>query len=138
MERPQSIIWFERCYLGSVAVGLLNTATSWSLIQEQIAATPNSEMLPGWFFGAMITVGFAINLALWYFVARRGSVVAKWIVTVFFAIALIGLLRAANADSASPTFNAFAVVALVLQAVGVFMLFRSDSKPWFGENKPLA
>lgn len=135
MERPQSIIWFERCYLGAVAVGMMNTATSWSQIQEKVAATPNSEMLPSWLLGATVAVGLAINLALWYFVARRGSVVAKWIVTVFFAIALIGLLRAATSDTMP---SALAVVALVLQAVGVFMLFRSDSKPWFGENKPLA
>lgn len=138
MERPQSIIWFERSYLGAVAVGLVNTATNWSGVQEQIAATPNSELLPSWFFGATIAVGLAINLTLWYFVARRGSVVAKWIVTVFFAIGLLGVLRAATSESVPPTLNVFAVVALVLQAVAVFMLFRGDAKPWFSGNKPVS
>ena len=138
MERPQSIIWFERCYLGAMAVGLVNTATNWSRVQEQIAATPNSELLPSWFFGATLALGLAISLTLWYFVARRGSVVAKWIVTVFFSIALLSVLRTAASGIVPPTLNILAVIALVLQAVGVFMLFRSDAKPWFGDSKPVA
>ena len=138
MERPQSIIWFERCYLGAVAVGLVNTATNWSRVQEQIEATPNSELLPSWFFGATLALGLAISLTLWYFVARRGSVVAKWIVTVLFAVALLSVLRTAASGIVPPTLNVFAVVGLVLQAVGVFMLFRSDAKPWFGDSKPVA
>lgn len=138
MERPQSILWFERCYLGAMAIGLLNTATNWSRVQEQIAATPNSELLPSWFFAATLSLGLAISLTLWYFVARRGSVVAKWIVTVFFAIAVLSVVRTAASGIVPPTLNILAVIALVLQAIGVFMLFRGDSKPWFGDSKPVA
>ena len=46
MERPQSIITFERCYLGAVALGLANNALNWTNMQEQMAATPNSQLLP--------------------------------------------------------------------------------------------
>ena len=138
MERPQSILWFERCYLGAMAIGLLNTATNWSRVQEQIAATPNSELLPSWFFAATLALGLAISLTLWYFVARRGSVVAKWIVTVFFAIAVLSVVRTAASGIVPPTLNILAVIALVLQAVGVFMLFRPDTKPWFGDTKPVS
>ena len=131
MDRPQSIIRFERLYLGGVALGLANTAYRWSAIQEQVAATPNSAMLPSWFMGATIALGIGINLLLWYFVARRGSVVAKWIVTVFFVLGLIGLLRVLTADAVPATMNVIAAVVLGLQAAAVFMLFRPDTEPWF-------
>ena len=132
MDRPQSIIWFERLYLGGVAIGLANTVFNWSSIQEQVAATPNSEMLPSWFMGATISIGIGINLLLWYFVAMRGSVVAKWIVTVFFVLGVLGILRTLGSDMVAPTTNIFAVVVLALQAGAVFMLFRPDTKAWFG------
>ena len=132
MDRPQSIIWFERLYLGGVALGLANTAYRWSAIQEQVAATPNSAMLPSWFMGATIAIGIGINFLLWYFVAIRGSVVAKWIVTVLFGIGVIGVLRALTVGELPATMNAVAAVVLALQAGAVFMLFRPDAKAWFG------
>ena len=132
MERPPSILWFERLYLGGVAVNLTNTLVNWSSLQEQVAATPNSELLPSWFMGATIAIGIGISLLLWYFVARRGSVVAKWIVTIFFALGLIGILRTLGADMAAPGTGIFAVAVLALQAGAVFMLFRPDTKAWFG------
>ena len=134
MDRPQSIVWFERLYLGGVAIGLANTLINWSSMQEQIAATPNSEMLPDWFFGVTMALGIGINLLLWYFVARRGSVVAKWIVTIFFALGLIGILRTLGSDMAAPGTTAIAIAVLVVQAGAVFMLFRPDTKAWFGDG----
>jgi hypothetical protein len=73
MERPQSIVWFERLYLGAMAIGILNSIVNWSAMQERIAATPNSAMLPSWFVPATMAIGLLITLVLWYFVARRGA-----------------------------------------------------------------
>lgn len=135
MQRPQSILWFERTYLGSVALGLLNSALNWSLVEEQLAATPNSALLPSWFVPVTMAISIGINLLLWYFIARRGSVVAKWILVVLFAIGILGVVSMAVGGTTPPTFNVVAVIALVLQVVAVVMLFRPDTKPWFGGNK---
>ncbi len=132
MDRPQSIIWFERLYLGGVAVGLANTVFNWSSIQEQVAATPNSEMLPSWFMSATIAIGIGINLLLWYFVAMRGSVVAKWIVVVFFVLGLLGVVQTMVSGATTGSSTIIGSVVLALQAGAVFMLFRPDTKSWFG------
>ena len=132
MDRPQSIIWFERLYLGGAAVSLANTLINWSSIQEQVAATPNSELLPSWFTGAMIAIGISVNLLLWYFVARRGSIIAKWIVSVLFALGLIGVLRTLGSDMAVQGTGLFAITVVALHGAAVFMLFRPDAKAWFG------
>jgi hypothetical protein len=141
MQRPQSIVTFERCYLGAIALGLANNAFNWSNMQEQMAATPNSELLPDWFLPATIGVGLVITLLLWYFVARRGSVVAKWILVVFFAIGLLGLpaiITGMSTGLITPLMAIVGLATLALNAVAVFMLFRPDTKPWFAgqQNNP--
>jgi hypothetical protein len=134
MERPQSIITFERCYLGGVALGLANNALNWSNMQEQMAATPNSQLLPDWFLPATIGVGLVITLLLWYFVARRASTVAKWILVVFFAIGLLGLpgiIAGVSSGLIAPLMAIVGLITMALNATAVWMLFRPDAKLWF-------
>jgi hypothetical protein len=134
MGRPQSIITFERCYLGAVALGLANNAFNWTNMQEQMAATPNSQLLPDWFLPATIAIGVVITLLLWYFIAHRASVVAKWIVVVFFAIGLLGLpgiITGLSTGLITPVMAAVGLVTLTLNAIAVWMLFRPDAKAWF-------
>jgi hypothetical protein len=138
MERPQSIITFERCYLGGVALGLANNALNWSNMQEQMAATPNSQLLPDWFLPATIGVGLVITLLLWYFVARRASTVAKWILVVFFAIGLLGLpgiVAGVSSGLIAPLMAIVGLITLALNAIAVWMLFRPDAKLWFAGQK---
>ena len=139
MERPASIVTFERCYLGAWIVGLINTALNWNRTVTMMAANPaTTQMGPG--FGTTmlaggLVIGAAITLVLWYFVAKRGSVVAKWIVTVLFAFGLISFLWSlAMARISLGVSGIIGVVTMVLQAIAVFMLFRPDTKAWFGET----
>jgi hypothetical protein len=135
MIRPQSIVWFERCFLGAIGIGVVNSALNWSKMQDAVAATPGASVLPGGFLIGTMVVGIIINLVLWYFTARRRSNVAKWIIVVFFALGLLGLVRTLVTGIAAPTMNIFAYVALALQAVGVYLLFQSDAKAWFAGRR---
>ena len=134
MARPQSIVWFERFYLGAIALGLLNSVLNWDVIQEQIAANPGSQILPGWFMPVIMIVGIAINLLLWYFVARRGSTVAKWIITVFFAIGLFGLFGVFTGQVPGRLLP-FTLLNFALNAAAVYMMFRPDTKRWFSGGR---
>jgi hypothetical protein len=135
MIRPQSIVWFERCFLGAIGIGLMNSALSLSKIQEAVAATPGAGALPGGFLIGTMVVGIVINLLLWYFAARRGSNVAKWIIIVFFVLGLLSVSRTFVSGVAPPTMNVLAYVALALQAAGVYLLFRPDAKAWFAGRR---
>lgn len=134
MERPQSIIWFERLYLGGVMLGLINTAINWPTVQAQVAASPSAGMLPAWFSYATIAIGLGINLLLWHFVAQKGSVVAKWIVTILFGLGALSLVYMLAMGLLPPTFNVVTAITFVLQAAAVVMLFRPDTRAWFGER----
>lgn len=133
--RPKSIVYYEYCYLGAVLLGIVVTAITWTVNNatpevEQIRAVLGASFLP--IFYVFI---YTLSLALWYFTARVPNAAAKWIVVGWFALSLIGFalaLGAGNVPSDLP--GLLAAVALVLNAVAVYLLFRPDARAWFGEK----
>lgn len=87
MERPRSIVLFERCYLGGLAVGLVNTGVSWNATLTRLTEDP--------------------------------------------AAAQLGAVRGTMPQGVS---GILVVIAWVLDAIAVWLLFKTDSKLWFGEE----
>ena len=139
MQRPVSIVWFERCYLGAMAVGLLNTALSWQATTTKMAESPGADQF-GPSFGPDVLIvgtlfGIGISLLLWYFAARKGAAVAKWIITVFFVLGVLGLgFSALMRTFPEGVSGVLGVVGFVLNAIAVWQLFRPDTEAWFGET----
>jgi hypothetical protein len=139
VERPKSIVLFERCYLGGIAVGLVNTAVSWNatlarFTEEPAAAQLGTSFGQGMLIGGTL-LGIVISLLLWYFTARQRSVVTKWIITVFFVLGVLGLVLGAVRGAMPHGLSGILVVIVwVLDAIAVWQLFKRDSKIWFGEE----
>ena len=134
--RPRSIVRFERFYLGSFGLGLIGWATSWHSTAARLAADPKTAAF-GWILPAALLLSAAITLALWYLVARRASLVAKWIVTVLTALAVLRFLF----NLTVLLRGSVPVVALLLSAgmlvlgiAATVQLFRPDARTWFGED----
>ena len=134
--RPPSIVMFSRLFLAALGIGLVNSALNWQASVDQMAAA--GDVLPAWVLPATLVVGLAINLLLWWLVAHRGSTVAKWILTVFLGLGLLGFVLA----MAQGTFPAglqgvIGIVTFVLQAIAIGMLFRPDARRWFAGDRDL-
>ena len=139
MHRPASIVNFERCYLGSLVLGFVTLAFSWNAQMAMLQRNPATAQLGGGaLYGSLLfglVVGAVITLVLWYFAARRGSVVAKWIIVVFFAFGVLVLLNSLSKGTVTPGLGGVLTIAnTVLQAVAVWMLFKPDAKAWFADN----
>jgi hypothetical protein len=136
MTRPPSIVRFELCYLGALAIGAVNSALNWSRYLAMPAVRDAQVTIGAWYLPTITVAGFLIPIALWYFAARRGSVVAKWIVVVLFGFGAFGLLAGFALGSMAPGLGAvLSVATFVLNAVAVWMLFRVDARAWFGETE---
>ncbi|CAN5683397.1 hypothetical protein BH11PSE6_BH11PSE6_26870 [soil metagenome] len=136
VQRPKSIVMFERCYLAAFAISLVSTVLLWSSLNEQFGA--QELLLGGWFLPTVTVIGFAIPLLLWYFIALRGSDVAKWIATALVALGVAGTIFSLALGRYTP--NAAGLLGLVrvaLQIVAIWFLFRPDTRVWFG-GKPQA
>jgi hypothetical protein len=119
MERPMPIIWFERCYLGAVALRLLADILSWDRVNA----------------GA-VQVGLIVALLLWFGVVHRHSNVARWLVLLFFGgAAVVTLMRIAAGGLDVPT-NVLTLAALGLNAVAAFLLLVPEARPWFAKPQP--
>lgn len=130
--RPTSITTFERFYLGALVVGLINNVLNWS--QATAVLNDPSVQAAGLGTGFLVStmvIGLAIPLLLWYFITRRASNIAKWILVVLFAFGLIGVLMSFSAMMAMGTLPmVLGLIALALQAYAVFMLFKPDAVAW--------
>lgn len=136
--RPNSILLFERLYLASLVVGVINLVLSYERIVAQMQRDPAVAQL-GWGSGAVIVMfglGMAVSLMLWYFTARRGSSIAKWFLVAFTAIGLLSLPTTLATGSGLPLI--MAIVINLLQLIAVVMLFRADARPWFSRKEPAA
>ena len=139
MLRPTSITNFERCYLGSIALGFIILALTWNSQLALLARNPATAQLSGGaIYGSLLTglvIGAVVAILLWYFAARRASVVAKWIIVVFFAFGVLSLLNSLSKGMVPPGLGGVLTIAnIVLQGVAVWMLFKPDAKAWFADR----
>ena len=75
-------------------------------------------------------------LLLWYFTARRASVIAKWVVVVLFGLSVIGLLGTLISYQVAGALSTFlSLGTFALTGGSVWLLFRPDAQRWFaGED----
>lgn len=137
ISRPPSIATFERLYLAAIALSLLGWYADWSSLQAQLAADPRTVRV-GWMLPVMLVLSIAVPLLLWFFTARRASVVAKWIVTMLAAVAVIRslfdlpvVLRGAMEVASFAIGLATTIVSIAAAA----MLFRADARGWFNQGE---
>ena len=130
--RPASIVNFERLYLGAIALGVVNTFLSWDRSLALLRAQP-VQFGPG-FLIATTTIGLAIQLLLWFFIARRASAVAKWILVVLVALGVIALaVSLARNPMIDGVAGIIGLITYALQIAALWMLFRPDARAWFDE-----
>ena len=138
MSRPVSIVRFEQLWWASTLVWLIGTVLGWARTQYVLAANPQTAVAAPWIQSASVALVLLVTVVLWFFVARRSSVVAKWAVVI---LAAVGVLRARvvvftlmTVRHPQPFSSGIALVAAALSAAAAVMLFREDALRWFGEE----
>ena len=148
MPRPPSIIAFERLYLASLAVYLVSGFLSWTTARETAlsatGARGNTEAMQAAIGPVMLVtlaVTVLVSVLLWYLVARRRSIVGKWLVVVSEAIgavlAVLAIVQLVASGAPNAAGIALGAISTALAVVAAVMLFRPDTKPWFGESSML-
>ncbi|MEM9500212.1 MAG: hypothetical protein AAF941_00070 [Pseudomonadota bacterium] len=122
--RPQSIGMFDKLYLGGLLVGLLNYVISWDSIMSELAGSGFGVAF------AVITasIGYGISLLLWYFISRRASNIAKWILV---ALTAIGLAFMPFGLIGTPILElVLSLVITAMQVGAIYFLFQPDAKDY--------
>lgn len=136
MQRPPSIVAYERVYVASFVSSMVGWGLTWPALSAQLAHNPTTARLQ-WTLPVSLVLSVIITLALWFFTARRPSVIAKWIVVVLAAVGVMRLLAnvpALMAGRIGVTAYAIAVLTALLSAWAATFLFRMEAREWFGEG----
>ena len=132
--RPTSIVLFERLFLLSLAIALVNGFLQYDALVAQVGNDPALAQL-GWGSGAILVVmaiSLLIPLLLWYFIARRASNIAKWILVV---MTLLGLLFVnLDAGQLGSLAGIASLAVTILQLVAIVLLFRADARAWLSDD----
>jgi hypothetical protein len=137
--RPPSIVLFERLFLASLALSVVNFVLGYDAMLAELDRQPGMRQLD---LGAEIAVGtmvisLAIYLLLWFFIARKASVVAKWILTIFTAFGVVAqVYRVATVGFAIDVNAVLGIAYYALAIAAVVYLFKPDAEAWFKGEKP--
>ena len=129
--RPNSIVLFERLFLGSLAVSAVASVIAYDSVLAEVNSDPAMAQLGlgGGFVAGMLALSLAIYLGLWFLIARKASNVAKWVLVVFAAIGMVSL--AASLSSFRPDLGSLLGLASYgLEIAAIVYLFRSDAVAW--------
>ena len=129
--RPASIVKFDRYFLLSLGIGLVNAVVSYDAYVKMLADDPATAQFGASFVLSTLAFGFGIPLLLWYLVARKASNVAKWLVVVLTGLGLLGILPSLSMmlDRGILYFG-MSLATFGLQLYAVYYLFRPDAKAW--------
>lgn len=131
--RPASIVIFERLFLASLALSVVNFIIGYDAAANELAREPalaqiglGTEILIG-----MMVVTTAIYLLLWFLIARKASNVAKWFLVVFTALGAATFLSSLAALGLRTDLNVLLSLAYYALAVAaVVFLFKPDAVGW--------
>lgn len=129
--RPASIVKFERAVLVTVFIGLASLVINWDAASAPIRRLGYGD---NFFIGAY-AASIAIVLLLLWLIARRGSVIAKWVYTVLYGASIVLALLAFRDNLRLPP--AILVMQLVQWALilfSIWLLFRPDTNSWFARD----
>ncbi len=130
--RPASIVNFERVVLLSLALGLIGAYLIWDQTMQTASAA-------GMGSGTLVTiqaVTIGLYLLLLYFIARKGSPVAKWI---YVALAVLGLVVGVAGFQQTMQYGTLPLIITIIQYAltlySLYLLFRPDSKAYFADGR---
>ncbi|MCW1382121.1 hypothetical protein OLX02_04745 [Novosphingobium sp. KCTC 2891] len=122
--RPQSVVWFERLFLASQAIRLVNAAVFAAALAALGGVQPLAVMM-GAFANAAVSSGLALV------VARGRSGIARWFLVAIVVLDLLGLAGVpALARGVSPVFALFVLAAMSVEVAAMVFAFRKETSDW--------
>jgi hypothetical protein len=130
--QPNSIRKFTLFFFLSLVVMLVATAMSFEELLAIAEAQAGAQLGSGILIGSVLFWA-AILLLLWYLVARKGFVIAKWI---FVLLVLYNVVTSFGIFAGGLTISkGMSLLATVLQVAAAYYLFQPDAKAWFAGER---
>lgn len=138
--RPRSIVAFDWLYLGAQALTV--AISPWTIGQAEAMFRANPAMAQFESLGRImlivsLVVGVAVSLLLWYFVSRRASNVAKWILVAFIAYGVLTTIKLFVDPGLGQAPSLATIPLYALNLAAAYCLFRKDAVAWLEGKAPV-
>jgi hypothetical protein len=138
MERPPSIVNFERSFWASTLLGIGGFFYSMGEVRALVDKDPVLSQWDGsmGFVVGAILLSFALMVLLWYLTARRASRIAKWIYVILMAFGIFSTLGTIS-DPAAPKGIPLVIslFSTLFTVASIYFLFRPDARDWFARRR---
>jgi hypothetical protein len=123
--RPNSIKWFERLFLATLAIGLFQAGYAWQ-------GETTTSSVP---FVLFVTIAvFLIILVLILLVSRKRNRVAMWILVAFFVIGIPAFYKVLTSGQFFGVAS-ISVFQTILELIALIFLFTPTSRAWLSRNE---
>ena len=126
--KPKAIFWFEGLLLPAIVIDLINNMVSFD------PGTTNPFAVPRWVALLLFAVPSLIGLLFWYFIARRRSVVARWLFVGLVSLGALGFVATLSRPYLGTTMWAVAAFNELLKIGAAVCLLLPSAGPWFGKR----
>lgn len=127
-NRPRSIVWFERFFIASLVLSLIDLIYHLDLFTENLADDPEFGIGLLFILIGAGALGVGLQMLLWYFIAIRASAIARILYIFLWAFGIIGAVM--TFKEYMPSEIAFLIVNQLLMLASIVMLFRVDAVLW--------
>ncbi len=138
MNRPKSIDRFEQFYGAHIVLGLVNSVVAlWVMPDARVnEALAGMGGLVGAVSGVFIAIALATQILLWFLIARRGNLLAKYVLVALTVLNVLGALfgvvgMATGVAGNQPLALVLSLASSACLVAAVTMLYRPDALPWF-------
>ena len=128
-DTPGDIVRFEQLMLASLALGVVVATAMYDHLIEHLGGLMQAALLMMAIYGA--------SLALMYWISRRRSNVARWLLAAGSVLALLPYLAHVMDMFHTSAVIYVSLLELALQAAAVQRLFTKSARAWFAETTPL-
>lgn len=131
--KPPSILWASRCLIASIAFGLIGSFGIYAHLRDALIAAGGA---PGPYLVTMLAESVLLPLSLWFFVFRRASRTAKWLLV---ALALAETyVKVSDISDRLAQFGwalfGVSLATLALRIAAAALLFTPSSRTWFARR----
>ena len=140
MQRPASIRRFERFYWAHMLLGLVNSVIAlWIFPSAALSGImAGSDGMVGRLSGAAVALPFITQVLLWYLIARRGNLLAKYVLAGLTGLNLLGAAYGmvgliTGKAGVLPIALVASLASSACLVVALAALYRPDTPAWFRE-----
>ena len=123
---PKHIQYFEWIWLGSLAIGIVIAALSYSA-----TVPPGMEI----FAGFIQLFVFGIMLLLILLISRKRNKFAKWVLVLLFSLGIVIYIPQLAMLFDLGFVGVLSSLQVLAQCVGIYFLFTQESRDWFRVEK---